>query len=53
LPEQGWVIEMVVYDVSANVVFFGGAAFDPPAPAWNRWAEPLREAEDLEEAKGP
>ena len=30
LPEQGWVIEMVAYDVSVNIVFFGGAAFDPP-----------------------
>jgi len=32
LPELGWVIEMVAYDVSVNVVFFGGAAFDPPPP---------------------
>jgi hypothetical protein len=32
LPERGWVIEMVAYDVSVNVVFFGGADFDPPPP---------------------
>ena len=32
LPEHGWVIEMVAYDVSVNVVFFGGAEFDPPPP---------------------
>jgi len=32
LPETGWVIEMVAYDVSVNVVFFGGAEFDPPPP---------------------
>src|SRR5688500_18981208 len=32
LPEQGWIIEMVAYDVSVNVVFFGGADFDPPPP---------------------
>lgn len=32
LPELGWVIEMVAYDVSVNVVFFGGAEFDPPPP---------------------
>src|SRR6187200_341377 len=31
-PEHGWVIEMVAYDVSVNVVFFGGADFDPPPP---------------------
>ena len=32
LPELGWVIEMVAYDVSVNVVFLGGADFDPPPP---------------------
>jgi hypothetical protein len=32
LPSQGWIIEMVAYDVSVNVVFFGGADFDPPPP---------------------
>ncbi len=30
LPELGWLIEMVAYDVSVNVVFFGGADFDGP-----------------------
>lgn len=32
LPKRGWIIEMVAYDVSVNVVFFGGAEFDPPPP---------------------
>lgn len=32
LPQLGWIIEMVAYDVSVNVVFFGGAKFDPPPP---------------------
>jgi hypothetical protein len=32
LPELGWIIEMVAYDVSVNIVFFGGAEFDPPPP---------------------
>lgn len=31
-PERGWIIEMVAYDVSVNVVFFGGAKLDPPPP---------------------
>jgi hypothetical protein len=31
-PDLGWVIEMVAYDVSVNVVFLGGADFDPPPP---------------------
>ena len=32
LPELGWVIELAAYDVSVNVVFLGGADFDPPPP---------------------
>ena len=32
LPDLGWIIEMAAYDVSVNVVFFGGADFDPPPP---------------------
>ena len=32
LPELGWIIEMVAYAVSVNVVFLGGAEFDPPPP---------------------
>jgi hypothetical protein len=32
VPDLGWVIEMVAYDVSVNVVFLGGADFDTPPP---------------------
>jgi hypothetical protein len=32
LPELGWIIELAPYDVSVNVVFLGGADFDPPPP---------------------
>lgn len=32
LPELGWIIEIAPYDVSVNVVFFGGADFDSPPP---------------------
>ena len=32
VPELGWLIELVAYDVSVNVVFFGGAEFDSPPP---------------------
>ena len=32
LPERGWIIEVVPYDVSVNVVFHGGADFDSPPP---------------------
>ena len=30
LPEVGWIIEIAPYDVSVNVLFFGGADFEPP-----------------------
>jgi hypothetical protein len=32
LSEIGWIIELAAYDVSVNVVFLGGADFDPPPP---------------------
>ena len=32
LPDRGWIIEMVAYDVSVNLVFLGGADFDNPPP---------------------
>jgi hypothetical protein len=32
LPDRGWIIEIVAYDVSVNVVFLGGADFDSPPP---------------------
>lgn len=32
LPGLGWVIELVAYDVSVNVVFHGGADFPAPPP---------------------
>jgi hypothetical protein len=32
VPDHGWIIEIVAYDVSVNVVFLGGADFDPPPP---------------------
>jgi hypothetical protein len=32
LERKGWLVEMVAYDVSVNLVFFAGAKFDPPPP---------------------
>ncbi len=32
LPELGWIIELAPYDVSVNVLFFGGADFQSPPP---------------------
>jgi hypothetical protein len=32
LADLGWIIELAPYDVSANVVFYGGADLEPPPP---------------------
>ena len=32
VPDLGWIIELVAYDVSVNVVFFAGSELDPPPP---------------------
>jgi hypothetical protein len=53
LPELGWVIEMVAYDVSVNVVFFGGAAFDPPPPLGTTERTRYVKLNTLEGAQGP
>ncbi len=34
-PNPGWIFELAAYDVSVNVVFFGGADFDSPPPLGN------------------
>ncbi|NLD53301.1 MAG: DUF1801 domain-containing protein [Burkholderiaceae bacterium] len=51
LPDHGWIIEMVAYDVSVNLVFFAGARFDPPPPQGegSRYVK----IRSLEEAKAP
>ena len=53
LPELGWLIEMVAYDVSVNVVFFGGAEFDPPPPLGTTGRTRYVKLTTLEEAQGP
>ncbi|HWC34325.1 MAG TPA: DUF1801 domain-containing protein [Mycobacteriales bacterium] len=32
LPDLGWIIELAPYHVSVNIVFYGGADFEPPPP---------------------
>lgn len=53
LPDRGWVIELVAYDVSVNAVFFGGADFDPPPPLGttdrSRYIK-IKSLEELEQA---
>jgi hypothetical protein len=53
LPEQGWIIEMVAYAVSVNVVFLGGAAFDPPPPLGTIERARYVKLTTPEEAQGP
>ena len=53
LPELGWIIELVAYDVSVNVVFFGGAEFDPPPPLGSIDRSRYVKVKTLEEAQGP
>jgi hypothetical protein len=53
LPELGWIIEMVAYDVSVNVVFFGGAELDPPAPLGETGRTRYVKVRSMEEAQGP
>jgi len=51
LPKQGWIIEMVAYDVSVNLVFFGGAEFDSPPPLGE--SSRYVKVKTLEEAQAP
>jgi hypothetical protein len=52
LPELGWIIELVAYDVSVNVVFFGGADFDTPPPLGTSDRTRYVKVKTLEEAQG-
>jgi hypothetical protein len=52
LPELGWIIELVPYDVSVNVVFLAGADFeDPPLGTTDR--SRYIKVKTPEEALGP
>jgi len=51
LPDLGWVIEMAAYDVSVNVVFFGGADFDSPPPLGETGRSRYVKLRSLEEAQ--
>ena len=53
VPKLGWIIEMVAYDVSVNVVFPGGAEFDPPPPLGTTGRTRYVKVMTLEEAQAP
>ncbi len=53
LPGLGWIIEVVAYDVSVNVVFLGGADFASPPPLGESGRSRYVKLRSLEEAKAP
>ena len=53
LPDVGWIIEMVAYDVSVNVVFLGGADLEPPPPLGDTDRSRYLKVRTLDEAQGP
>jgi hypothetical protein len=52
LPNLGWIIEMVAYDVSVNIVFLGGAEFTDPPPDGSGKSRYVK-VKSLEEANAP
>jgi hypothetical protein len=52
-PKVGWIIELVAYDVSVNVVFHGGADLDPPPPLGTTDRSRYVKLKTLEEAQAP
>ena len=53
LPGLGWIIELVAYDVSVNVVFHAGADFDPPPPLGDTDRSRYVKVRTLDEAEQP
>lgn len=53
LPDLGWIIELVAYDVSVNVVFLGGADFDAPPPLGDTDRSRYIKVKTMEEAQRP
>src|SRR5690554_6593980 len=53
LPDPGWIIELVAYDISVNIVFLGGADFDHPPPLGDRDRSRYVKLKTLEQAKAP
>jgi hypothetical protein len=53
LEDLGWIIEMVAYDVSVNVVFLGGKDFQSPPPLGNTDRSRYVKVTTLEETERP
>lgn len=53
LADGGWIIQLVAYDVSVNVVFFGGADFSSPPPLGETDRSRYVKVTTLEDAQRP
>jgi hypothetical protein len=53
LPKLGWIIELAPYDVSANVVFYGGADFSSPPPLGTTDRTRYVKVKTLEDVQSP
>ncbi len=53
LPDLGWVIELVAYDVSVNIVFHGGAEFPSPPPLGTTDRSRYVKLKTVDEAQDP
>ncbi len=53
LPERGWIIELVAYDVSVNIVFLAGADFQSPPPLGSSGRSRYIKIRTMEEAQQP
>jgi hypothetical protein len=53
VPKLGWIIELEPFAVSVNVVFLGGADFDPPPPLGTADRSRYIKVKTLEEAQAP
>lgn len=52
LPELGWIVEMVAYDVSVNLVFLSGAEFGTEPPLGDGSSRYVK-VRTIEEAQSP
>ena len=53
LPDLGWAIEMTAYHLTVNLVFYGGADFDPPPPLGDAGRSRYVKLASTEEAEAP
>lgn len=53
LPELGWIIEVAPYIKSVNILFLGGADFDPPPPLGNTGRTRYVKITTVEETQHP